>query len=47
MLFRSNLIDFSTNAVLRVDPEPDDNCFGDNRSFTQQPAGVTESLACP
>jgi hypothetical protein len=47
IVFVPNLIDFQTNTVLRVDPEPDDNCFGDNRSFTQQPAGVTESLACP
>jgi parallel beta-helix repeat protein len=47
IVFVPNLLDFSTNTVLRVDPEPDDNCFGDNRSFTQQPAGVTESLACP
>jgi len=47
IVFVPNLIDFQTNTVLRVDPEPDDNCFGDNRTFTQQPPGVTESLACP
>jgi len=47
LVFMPNLIDFRTNAVLRVDPEPEDNCFGENRSFTQQPAGVSESLACP
>src|SRR5262249_11245495 len=47
IVFLPNLIDFRGGAVLRVDPDPGDDCFGDNRSFTEQPPGVVESLACP
>ena len=47
LVFLPNLIDFHSGAVLRVDPEPEDNCFGDNRTFTEQPPGVIESLPCP
>ena len=47
IVFIPNLVDFHSNTVLRADPEPEDNCFGENRSFTEQPPGISETLACP
>ena len=47
IVFVPGLVDFSTGAVLAPDPDSADDCFGDNRFFTEHPAGVTGGMACP
>jgi parallel beta-helix repeat protein len=47
IVFLPDLIDFSSGAVLRQDPDPGDDCFEQNRFFTEHPAGVSGELGCP
>jgi len=47
IVFVPSLVDFASGAVLMPDPDPDDDCFGDNRFFTEHPARVTGGMACP
>ncbi len=47
IVFVPSLVDFGTETVLTPDPDSDDNCFRENRFFTEHPAGVTGPLECP
>jgi len=47
IVFIPDLIDFATGTLLRPDPDASDNCYGDNRFYTEFPMDVTGSLACP
>jgi len=47
VVFVPGLVDFASGAVLMPDPDSDDDCFGDNRFFTEHPAGVTRGMTCP
>ncbi len=47
IVFVPSLVDFASGAVLMPDPDSEDDCFGDNRFFTEHPARVTGGMACP
>jgi parallel beta-helix repeat protein len=47
IVFVPSVVDFATGAVLVPDPDSSDDCFGDNRFFTEHPAGVTGGMSCP
>jgi parallel beta-helix repeat protein len=47
IVFVPSLVDFASGALLLPDPDSSDDCFGDNRFFTEHPAGVTGGMACP
>ncbi|HTO51944.1 MAG TPA: right-handed parallel beta-helix repeat-containing protein [Myxococcota bacterium] len=47
IVFAPSVIDFQTRQVLTPDPDSSDDCFGDNRFFTEYPTGVTSELPCP
>jgi hypothetical protein len=47
IVFASSVIDFESRQVVQADPDASDNCFGDNRFFTEYPTGVTSELTCP
>jgi len=47
IVFAPSLFDFRTSQTVLADPDSSDDCFADNRFFTEYPAGVTGRLACP
>jgi parallel beta-helix repeat protein len=47
IVFVPSLVDFASGVVLLPDPDSSDDCFGENRFFTEHPAGVTGGMACP
>jgi len=47
IVFVPSLVDFATGQILLRDPDSSDDCFGDNRFFTEHPTGVTGGMACP
>ena len=47
IVFAPSVIDFETREVVQPDPDSSDDCFGDNRLFTEYPTGVTSELTCP
>lgn len=47
IVFVPDRIDFANARLLESDPDSSDNCYGDNRFFTDSPMEVTGSLACP
>jgi len=47
IVFVPDLLDFEAGVVRQPDPDPSDACFGENRFYTEFPAGVTEALGCP
>jgi parallel beta helix pectate lyase-like protein len=47
VVFVPGVVDFGTGELLQPDPDPSDDCFGDNRFFTEFPQGVTAGLGCP
>ena len=47
IVFAPGVIDFQTHEVLIPDPDSSDDCFNDNRFFTEHPTGVTSELGCP
>lgn len=47
IVFVPDLVDFATGTLIQRDPDPSDNCYGDNRFFTEFPMDVTGSLSCP
>jgi parallel beta-helix repeat protein len=47
IVFVPDRIDFASGELLERDPDSSDNCYGDNRFFTDSPMEVTGSLACP
>ncbi len=47
IVFVPDRIDFQSGAIVEPDPDPSDNCYGENRFFTDSPMEVTGSLACP
>ncbi len=47
IVFVPDSIDFANGELVERDPDPSDNCYGDNRFFTDSPLAVTGSLACP
>ena len=47
VVFVPHVVDFATGELLQRDPDFGDDCFGDNRFFTEYPSGVTAGLACP
>ena len=46
-MFVPDRIDFANGRLVELDPDSSDNCYGDNRFFTDSPMEVTGSLACP
>jgi parallel beta-helix repeat protein len=47
IVYVPDLLDFAAGAVRKPDPDPSDVCFGENRFYTEFPAGVTGALGCP
>ncbi|HTO08656.1 MAG TPA: right-handed parallel beta-helix repeat-containing protein [Myxococcota bacterium] len=47
IVFAPSVIDFGTREIVQADPDPSDDCFGENRFFTEYPTGVTSELTCP
>ncbi|MEX2205721.1 MAG: right-handed parallel beta-helix repeat-containing protein [Myxococcota bacterium] len=47
IVFVPDRIDFANGRLVELDPDSSDNCYGDNRYFTDSPMEVTGSLACP
>ena len=47
IVFVPDRIDFAEGRLVERDPDSSDNCYGDNRFFTDSPMEVTGSLACP
>jgi parallel beta-helix repeat protein len=47
IVFAPGLVDFRTGQTVLADPDSSDDCFADNRFFTEYPAGVTGRMACP
>ncbi|HTO71930.1 MAG TPA: right-handed parallel beta-helix repeat-containing protein [Myxococcota bacterium] len=47
VVFVPSVVDFGTGEVVARDPDYSDDCFGENRFFTEYPTGVTAGLACP
>jgi parallel beta-helix repeat protein len=47
IVFVPGVADFAAGVVLTPDPDSSDDCFSDNRFFTENPTGVTEGMACP
>ena len=47
IVFVPDRIDFANGRLVERDPDPSDNCYGDNRFFTDSPMEVTGSLTCP
>jgi nitrous oxidase accessory protein len=47
IVFAPSLFDYRANTTVLADPDSSDDCFGDNRFFTEYPAGVTGHMGCP
>ena len=47
IVFIPDLVDFATGTLIQPDPDPSDNCYGDNRFYTDFPTDATGALACP
>jgi parallel beta-helix repeat protein len=47
IVFATSVIDFQTRQVVTPDPDPSDDCFAENRIYTEYPTGITSELPCP